>query len=97
MHSSRTRTVRGSGRPGGVSAQGGGVHLPPVNRITDRCKNITFPQLRLRAVNVKVNLRKTQLHNKFRIDIKITGQASFTLAISTAKATSPIHGIWKST
>ena len=23
---------------------------PPVNRITDRCKNITFPQLRLRAV-----------------------------------------------
>ena len=23
---------------------------PPVNRITDRCKNITFPQLRLWAV-----------------------------------------------
>ena len=23
---------------------------PPVNRITDRCKNITFPQLRLRTV-----------------------------------------------
>ena len=23
---------------------------PPVNRITDICKNITFPQLRLRAV-----------------------------------------------
>ena len=28
---------------------------PPVNRITDRCKNITFPQLRLRAV-MKHNL-----------------------------------------
>ena len=28
-----------------------GIHTPsPVNRITDRCKNITFPQLRLRAV-----------------------------------------------
>ena len=23
---------------------------PPMNRMTDRCKNITFPQLRLRAV-----------------------------------------------
>ena len=28
----------------------GDVHLPPVNRIRDRCKNITFPQLRLRPV-----------------------------------------------
>ena len=52
--------------PGGVSAWGvshsGGVCLrgvvsehalrqtPPVNRMTDRCKNITFPQLRLRTV-----------------------------------------------
>ena len=27
-----------------------GIHPNPVNRITDRCKNITFPQLRLRAV-----------------------------------------------
>ena len=26
-------------------------YTPPVNRITDRCKNITFPQLPLRAVN----------------------------------------------
>ena len=26
------------------------TETPPVNRITDRCKNITFPQLRLRAV-----------------------------------------------
>ena len=38
-----------SARKGGVSARGG-VHLPPVNRITDRCKNIIFPQLRLRTV-----------------------------------------------
>ena len=27
-----------------------GPGTPPVNRITDTCKNITFPQLRLRAV-----------------------------------------------
>ena len=26
------------------------THTPPVNRMIDRCKNITFPQLRLRAV-----------------------------------------------
>ena len=26
------------------------IEDPPVNRITDRCKNITFPQLRLRVV-----------------------------------------------
>ena len=51
-----------AGSPGGcllrgVSASGGGVsqhalrHTPlPVNRITDSCKNITFPQLRLWAV-----------------------------------------------
>ena len=61
MHSSRMPTVR-SRR---VSAQGGclprvcGVsqhalgQTPPVNRMTDRCKNITFPQLCLRTVKIK--------------------------------------------
>ena len=29
-----------------------GADTPPVNRITDTCKNITFPQLRLRAVKI---------------------------------------------
>ena len=54
------RTARFNGHFGrGVSTQGvsaqrrgvclGGVH-PPVNRMSDRCKNITFPQLRFRAV-----------------------------------------------
>ena len=32
--------------PGGLPDR----DTPPVNRITDRCKNITFPQLRLRAL-----------------------------------------------
>ena len=60
MHSSRMRTFCCSGRLGGGVYQGrglpregsvqGDVHLRPVNRITDRCKNITFPQLRLRMV-----------------------------------------------
>ena len=45
--------------PGGMSATGGcipactGADTPPVNRITYRCKNITFPQLRLRTVKMK--------------------------------------------
>ena len=63
MHSSRMRTVRCSGCLGRGGCVGGGVCLggagvclgvytspPPVNRITDRCKNITFPQLHLRTV-----------------------------------------------
>ena len=33
----------------------GYTHLPPVNRITDRCKNITFPQLRLRTVRMNTS------------------------------------------
>ena len=34
----------------GVVSQHALRQTPPVNRITDSCKNITFPQLRLRAV-----------------------------------------------
>ena len=61
MHSSRMRTVHCTGHLRGclplrVSAKGG-VHplwnqrqTPPVNRITESCKNITFPQLLLRTV-----------------------------------------------
>ena len=30
------------------------THAPPVDRITDTCKNITFPQLRLRSVNILI-------------------------------------------
>ena len=33
-------------------------HPPPVNRITDTCKNITLPQLRLRAVINDKHLRQ---------------------------------------
>ena len=45
--------------PRGVSARGVGVYPsmhwgrhPPVNRITDACENITFPQLLLRTVKI---------------------------------------------
>ena len=36
--------------PGTRHPPGSGPPPPPVNRITDTCKNITFPQLRLWAV-----------------------------------------------
>ena len=54
----------------GFSVQGISVDrdpLPPVNRITDRCKNITFPQLRLRAVMIdSVNFNYLQTERPFR-------------------------------
>ena len=69
MHSSRMRTVRFSGRRGGLASgqegclpggvcpggclPGGRGFTPPLlwtEWLTDRCKNITFPQLRLWAV-----------------------------------------------
>ena len=62
MHSSRMRTVRSSSRllwGGGVCPVVGGVSQHALEQtpaplwtewLTDRCKNITFPQLRLRTV-----------------------------------------------
>ena len=50
----------------GVSAQGGvcqgGVHLAPVNRMIDRCENITFPQLRLRTVNIRMYFKRVMTY-----------------------------------
>ena len=57
MHFSRMHTIRCSGRLWGEGVclggclpregvcPGGVCETPPVNRITDRCKNITLPQL----------------------------------------------------
>ena len=45
-----------------------GIHLLPVNRITDRCKNITLPQTYLRAVEMK--LRK--LNNQWIRSTKVS-------------------------
>ena len=39
---------------------------PPVNRITDRCKNITFPQLCLRAVTI--HFRSESLPPTFTVE-----------------------------
>ena len=51
-------TVSGVSCLWGVSAWGylpkWGVH-PLVNRMTDMCKNITFPQLRLRTVKTSLD------------------------------------------
>ena len=54
MHSSRMRTARFSGHLlGGMQPPlYAGIHTPTVNRMTDGCKNITFPQFRLRAVKM---------------------------------------------
>ena len=59
MHSSRMRSAR-SLPYGGLPDKPPPPPWPetqrpsPVNRITDRCKNISFPQLRLRAVSIEV-------------------------------------------
>ena len=68
MHSSRMRTVRSSGRRGvGVSARGEclpqcmlGYTPPWTEWLTDRCKNITFAQLRL--WKGKIAQSETNLH-----------------------------------
>ena len=39
-----------------AGARHAGIPPPPVNRITDTCKNITFPQLRLRALTINGHL-----------------------------------------
>ena len=46
---------------GGLSVKGGDL-APPRGRMTDRCKNITFPQLRLQAVTTIIN---EHLENSF--------------------------------
>ena len=48
MHPSRMRTARSSA----VRGRGRLRDRDPLDRITDRRKNITFPQLRLRAVKI---------------------------------------------
>ena len=52
--------------PGGVSAPGGcGIpacteaDIPPVNRMTDRCKNITLATTSLRPVKTRREMKTT--------------------------------------
>ena len=107
------RTVRSRGGgvcPGGVSAQGGVVCLPggvclwlrqtpPVNRITDRCKNITFPQLLWRIPDpilpdlTQYNLISHQL-NQWRIqDFPEEGAPAYNFAKISQKL-HEIERIW---
>ena len=59
MHSSRMCTVRCSGRLRGGRVSAGDVSARGVyNPLVNRCKNITFPQLRLRTVWHKLRLRE---------------------------------------
>ena len=60
---------------------------PPVNRITDRCKNITFPQLRLRAV---IRWREHICVNIFtKLLMKYTGASVHPRLVCTLN----VHGI----
>ena len=70
MHSSRMRTARFSGRLLGGCLPHTLIHTH-MNRITDRCENITFPQLRLRAVNIKES-RITLVTRKSILAWKVT-------------------------
>ena len=59
MHSSRMRTaILLNASSGGVCIRGGDLHpgvgqiaLPPVNRMTDKCKNITLPKTSFEGAN----------------------------------------------
>ena len=51
------------------------THAPPVDRITDTCKNITFPQLRLRAVNMS----KTFYRHVTRVLRKVVQNDDYTV------------------
>ena len=59
----------GCTRPGrGCTCQGEGVYLLPrysplMNRMTDRCENITLPKLRLREVNIIQKFGLSFKHN----------------------------------
>ena len=71
--------------PGGVQSQEvgsgglvGGMALPsPVDRMTDACENIAFPQLRWRVVNIGCSMKKiymqTKTYTRFQTPSKIIG------------------------
>ena len=68
MHFGRMRTARSSTVPGSLRDRDPPPRdryipwtetTPPPNRMTDRCKNITFPQLSLRTVTNQSEFRKT--------------------------------------
>ena len=79
---------RGDVFPGGVSV--GGVcpgqcvsqhalrQTPPVNRMIDRCKNITFPQLRLQTVkmNIVVLVAENELYtNSVQREVRLCNRS----------------------
>ena len=66
---------RGVSLAGGSPWQGGGVSLaggstrqtPPVNRMTDRCKNITLATTSLRPVKIKRVFLIAKIYSFFRV------------------------------
>ena len=73
MHSSRMRTIRCIGRLRvGVGCLPGDVCTPPCEQNHRLCKNITFPQLRLRTVKRNPNKLLCIFHKKFNYMKQIT-------------------------
>ena len=50
------RTARSSSRPGGIHQAPPGPGTPLVNRMTNRCKNITLPQTSFAGGNERLNM-----------------------------------------
>ena len=55
--------------PGGVPGPGGCQVPPPVNRMTNRCKNITLPQTSFAGGNKVIRLRGVGRYKLRRIDL----------------------------
>ena len=71
----------------------GDMALPPVNRLADKCENITFPQLRLRPVRkIKSATDETGLKNCTRpYDSSILLTTMFYISSGTKR----LPGTWK--
>ena len=83
----------GTRHPTGTRPPQGETH-PPVNRITDTCKNITFPQLRLRAVMMKYDAIFFRAHPQLGIDF--LHQSEFVLLSHSSLQSLILYVIWQS-
>ena len=95
MHSSRMRTARSSGRPGGLhqapprdqapppSRPPGTRHTPPpVNRMTNRCKNITLPQTSFAGGNKLCTTVSTERVCEIYVSLRLAPRRSRNAAIN---------------
>ena len=65
---------------------------PRVNKMTGRCKNITFPKLRLRTVNITKIYTGDLIHNKNIYDISVGNPNLKVDTAQTKKPKQPVSG-----